>query len=190
MTRKICKIFGVFSIAFYILAFSNPILGQSSSSFCSESVIPSEMLKQVKSIFPGWRIKTVEDLEPNHQIMWRENRFLDCPGIVKGNFQGTHNLGFGIMLVQDLHEGKGFKVIVMTQPGRNAKPKLTVLRDEKDLDPERFVIYQAPKGNYSDPDNKEKINIQYDGIYLEDLEMGSTLFFWKDKHFEKWVVVR
>jgi len=191
MKEKLRKTLGrLIMIIVGLVTASGPVWGQSSTSLCSESVIPAGMLKMVKAKYPGWRIKTVEDLEPNHQIMWRENRFLDCPGIVKGNFQGTSTKGLGLMLIKDLQEAKGFKIIVISATGNKGHFQLTLLKDEKEQDPERYVIYLAPKGNYSNYDNKQQIEIPFDGIYLEDLEMGSSLYYWKINRFEKWEVVR
>jgi len=181
---------GILLLGLFLSSGLLPSYGQNPESFCSERRFPPEIGKMVLDKFPGWRVKTNEDLDPNHQLLWQQNRFMECPGISRGHFTGFKEEDFGLMLIPDRPDRKGFKILVISFRGKARHPVLFVLREESNQDQERFVVYQAPKGKYSDFRLKNEIELLREGIAVEDLEMGSSLYYWNKNRFERLDLVR
>ena len=191
MNKRASKLTGSFFAAACILFIGQyNSFGQNSGSFCSERFLPKKGVVLLREKFRDWRIKTVEDMEPAHQALWQQNRFMDCPGLAKGHFTGTASEEIGLLLVPRQTEKKGFKVVVLAQKPGGSGMELISIKSESMQDQERFVVYMAPAGLYSNYNKTKEVELQSDGIYLEDLEMGSTLVYWKNSRFETLEMVR
>jgi hypothetical protein len=161
---------------------------QQSSSTCAPTVLPPDVSEWLKNHLSGWRIKTTQDLEAYHQKLWNENRPNQCPGIAQGHFTNATEGEFALLLVPESTEKKGYKVLAFIKPkGMRARaPK--IVEYEKDENSERVVLYPTPPGLYKDPENTRRARIPSDGIVIEEMEAGATLYFWRNNRFERLII--
>jgi hypothetical protein len=162
--------------------------GQQSLSTCAPTVLPPDVSEWLKNHLAGWRIKTTEDLEAYHQKLWNENRPNQCPGIAPGHFASATEEEFALLLIPESAERRGYKVFAFIQPKGTRARAPRIVEDDKDQSSERVVLYPTPPGLYKDPENTRRVRIPRDGIVLEEMEAGGTLYFWRSSRFERLII--
>jgi hypothetical protein len=174
-------------IAMSLLLFflSMPAWSQQPSHDCA---VPPEISKWLESHFPKWRVKSEEDLEAYHQKLWRENRPNACPGIAEGHFVALGEKALALLLVPSIPSNTGYKVVVLAKPRGKPYSAASVIDDGKGEISGRVVIYRAPPGVYEAVESTRRVQIKLDGIVVEAMEAGATLYFWRTGHFEHIII--
>ena len=170
-----------FPLLFLLLA--GVASGQQRSSNCAPSVLPADLSDALKSQFPGWRIKTTDDLASYHQKLWAESKPKACPGIASGHFLNPTKQTFALLLVPDTPGKNGYKVVVFARSDGKPGVTPTVIEEAKDHSSARVVIYRVPPGLYKDPENTRRVRIRLDGIQVEEMEAAASLYFWRNGYF-------
>lgn len=152
-----------------------------------DCVVPADISEWLKSHFPHSRVKSTEDLEAYHQKLWQENRPNACPGIAEGNFLAPSEKTFALLLVPEVPSNTGYKVVVLSKP-RGKTYSASVIDDGKDELSERVVIYRVPPGTYKEPENTRRVQIKLDGVVVEAMEAGATLYLWRNGRFDHMVI--
>ncbi len=170
-------------VAFFLL--TTVASAQRTSPKCAVTTLPPEISEIVKSKFVGWRIKDTEDLEPYLRQLWKKSKQDTCPGIASGHFLVQAKRTSAVLLVPKIPDEKGYKVIVFAESDDKLQsPKAVSILDVKDQDGEDIVIYRLPPGAYTSPENDNRIRIRLDGLQVERMEVTTTVYFWRNNHFE------
>jgi len=170
---------------FFLLLTARAAFAEQSSPICAISVLPAGISEIVKSNFVGWRIKKTEDLDPYLQELWKKSKPNRCPGITSGHFLDMAKRTFAVLLVPETPDQKGYKVVVFAEPdGKLQTTQAIIVVDVKDQGGEDIVIYRLPPGVYSPPENDNRIRSHLDGLQVERMEVTTTVYFWRNNHFE------
>jgi hypothetical protein len=171
-----------------LLLLPMPASSQQYPSVCAPTILPADVSEWLKNHLPSWRIKTTEDLEDYHRRLWKKNQPDACPGIASGHFSADGAKEFTLLLVPKNSTKNGYKVIAFTKP--KDKPAVTprVIEDEHDQNSKRVVIYRVSPGLYKDPENARRVRIERDGIVVEAMEAGASLYFWRKGRLEHLII--
>lgn len=159
-------------------------LAQQSTSNCDRRDLPVDVSGVLKTQFAGWRVKTIEDLDAYERKLWTHSKLKQCPGIAIGHFFNPTDQAVALLLVPEHRGSNGFKVVVFSKLKGKLGVASTVIEESKDQLSTRIVIYRVPPGLYKDPENTRKVRITLDGIQVEEMEAGSSVYFWRNGRFE------
>ncbi len=162
--------------------------GEPRSPNCGPAGLPADVARSIIAGFPGWRIKRQEEFDPYEQTLWTKSKGSECPGIAAGHFVHSKATDFAVLLVPGIPDRRGYKVVVFAKPNGTPAVTPTVIEDDKDESSARVVIYRVPPGRYEEPENTRRVRIRRDGIVVEAMEAGASLYFWRGGRFEQLII--
>src|SRR5690348_7831787 len=98
------------AVSIFLLLLPIAASSQRRHADCAPIVIPVQISEWLKSHFPHWRIKSMDDLEAYHRKLWQENRPNACPGFAEGHFLASGEKTFALVLVPEVPSNTGYKV--------------------------------------------------------------------------------
>jgi hypothetical protein len=143
---------------------------QQGPSICQDR-LPEKLRSEITKKFPSSKIEGTSDLAPEYREMWVKAHSSDCPGVAVGKYKGGGRSLFAVLLVSTDPDKPGAKLLVV-DPASGS----------------RNVIYTLPPGAYADPEGGQKVRIPYDGVVLEQLEVGSILYYYRAGSFHKLIL--
>ena len=146
---------------------------------------PSFIIEELNKSFPDWRVKRAGDLDSGHQDLWAKANPSESPGNVAGRFQDNKTTGYVLLLVPAKGDRKDYLVVLFSKFSNGLELKSFQIAAEKNQVLERVVIKKIPKGTYFGNDDETKIKLKYDGIQVEDLEVGSVIYYWSNGLFKR-----
>jgi hypothetical protein len=142
---------------------------------------PQGILSEIAHQFPGWRVKTFEDLTGDHRTFWDGNHRGCCPGVLKGHFIKRDRDEYAAPLIP-VNGVDGYKVVIGFK--KNSKYKCLKFVDEK-WDSKGTILGIVPKGSgVSEIEGKRHAVLKNDGLEVGDIGAGSQVYFWKHGHFD------
>jgi len=179
------KSFRLALLLFLFLLTTKVAFAEQGSSVCAINVLPGNLSEIVQTQFVGWRIKQTEDLESHLRQLWMKSKGNRCPGIASGHFLKMDKRTFAVLLVPEAPDQKGYKVVVFAEPdGKLQASQAIMVADVKDQSGEDIAIYRVPPGVYSSPENDNRIRSHLDGLQVERMEVTTTVYFWRNNHFD------
>jgi hypothetical protein len=151
---------------------------------CEGTPLPPTATRLLKSSFPGWRVKTLADLEPYYRRLWTKHHPADCPGVAAGHFESRGSLSYAVILVPPGVRSMGFKVVVLTESQDHRRFRERVVLDDHESDSSRHVVARVPPGRYCDAEGLNCINSSLDAFNLEYLESGILLYYFDRATFK------
>jgi hypothetical protein len=172
------------SLALLLILSCTSSVAESRPASCDTTVLPHGISDLLNSRFEGWRIRTVEDMEPYDRQLWTKSEADPCPGITSGRFLSSTKQTFAVLLVPAKPDHKGYKIIAFDEAdGRGVFTPIIVLEDTTQSAVD-LAIFRLPPGLYTDPDRSHRVRIQLDGLQVERMEVSTTLYFWRAGRFE------
>jgi hypothetical protein len=154
---------------------------------CDNTPLPEEIRKLLAQKFPAWRTLQLSDLHPEKQQLWLDGEHRnECPGITVGHFEATTRLSYAVVLIPRDTDKITFKVVVVGD-GKQRPFKLTML-EEPEYIVNYNVIYRVAPGKYSDVGQTQSVQLSLDGLMMRQLDVGTTLFYWKDGHYRRLII--
>jgi len=150
---------------------------------CGHGRLPIGVLQSLRTQFAGWRIKTFDDLEPYHRQLWTETRGNECPGIAVGRFLMDSVDVVCLLLVRDQPGKRGYKIVAFSPRRDKSRPRVLVVEDEPSGNAAGVVLCRVAPGILSGVETTQPVRLVLDGLQVEELEVGSTLYYWKDGRF-------
>jgi hypothetical protein len=165
---------------------SVPTSDAQSSTPCGEVVLPAPISELLKGKFAQWRPKRVLDMEPADQQLWLKGpNGKACPGIVIGHFENPDSFSYAFLLVPRSDANGGHKIVVFS---RDANKDVYTWRLLDHADGQTYsglVISKAEPGKYEDWEGKKSIRLRLDALYLEWMEKGAQIFYWRAGRYQK-----
>jgi len=149
--------------------------GNAQDSPCDVARLPYSIRQNLEKNFSGWRVYVLTDLSKEYVEMWLKAHPRECPGIAAAYSRSEHTISYAILLIP-VH-GSGYKLVVFDNP-ESSKIHVTLLQKTNKSTPTPSVIYKVPPGRYSDPERAHRKNIRTEGFVMEQLEVGSILYYW------------
>ncbi len=154
---------------------------------CAQIALPSGVQKALRTKFPGWKIESVSDLHPHYRDLWLKAHPSQCPGIAIGHFQNKAEFSYAVLLVPTDKNTHGYKLVVVSgDPQGRYEPK--ILESWRKPLTSDVVINRVPPGEYSDPEDDQRVRLTLDSIHFEQMEVGGALFFWRGGRYRKLIV--
>jgi hypothetical protein len=158
----------------------------SQSSECESQRPPKHVELVLKNNFPAWRIQQPSDLPPEYVELWKKAHPGECPGVANGHFSSSTHLSCAVLLVP-LGEGQGYRLLIFDNiNSHGTRFHLVEKIDLRTSTPD--VIYRVPPGLYSDAQKTRRVRVHRDGLILEQLEVGSILYYREEGRFRKLII--
>ncbi len=151
------------------------------SSLCQVGGLPSFIQGSLIHDYPKWRIQAPDDLSPHVRERWEAEKPSQCPGIAKGQFEGTQKLLYAVLLVPIDRNAVGYILLVST--GKNSESSNAMkIDDSKDAKPSNLFIRGVRIGRFIDTASKKKFHVEaQQGILFVDAgesEYEADIYFW------------
>jgi hypothetical protein len=168
-----------------VLCVASPAFAHAASGECNTRALPAGISRLLDSEFKGFRVQTLEDLDPYDRDLWTKSKLQACPGIATGRFLSADVENFALLLVPKASTLKGYEVVVFASSGReqNSQFRPLVVEREKEQSASNLVIYGLAPGVYADPEHVHRIQLRLDGLQLEKMEVSTTIYFWQGGYF-------
>ncbi len=155
---------------------------------CDPSSVPKAVRQALTATFPSWRVMRTADLEdPYHRELWLKAHAKECPGIAIGRFATRVAHSFAVLLIPTDPGKPGYKLVVFstTQQGRVR----AVVMEEVDYPIARSqVISRLPPGRYFNAERTRSVRLTLDGILIEQMEVGASLYYWSGGAYQRLAV--
>jgi hypothetical protein len=161
--------------------------GQQVSSACRQDGLSEKVQGEIAERFPNTKIEDISDLASEYRAMWLKAHASECPGIATGRYKGG-NVDLFAILVLSTDRGKPGVKLLLVNPAARVGERVKVLDTVQIPTSTPNVIYTLPPGVYSDAEGTEKVRIPYDGVVLEQLEVGSILYYYRNGALKKLIL--
>ncbi len=156
------------------------------ASPCDAATLPAPISELLKSKFAQWRPKQVSDMEADDQQLWLKGpNAKGCPGIAIGHFESADSLSYALLLVPQSNPSGGHKIVVFSKDATNDVYTSRLLDHAETHSYSGLVISKAEPGKYEDWEGKKSIRIKLDGLYVEWMEKGAQLYYWRVGRYQK-----
>jgi hypothetical protein len=124
-------------------------------------------------------------MDADDQQLWSKAHEKECPGIAIGHFQDANGFSYAALLVPRSEPSGGYKLVVFSK-GSNGDVYTWKLLDHADGQTySGLVISKAEPGKYSYFERTKSIQTKLDGVYVEWMEKGAQLYYWRAGHYQK-----
>src|SRR5262249_24313599 len=133
---------------------------------CDSITLPQAIKSTLAQEFAGWNTVTPDVLtSPDDRRIWHENYNSECPGIIKGHFNGQRT-GYVINLVRG--SGKTLEQQIVFFAPTNQGFRRTVL-DPPSHVATVSVIRKFSPGMYKSPDSGRSVKVEFDTIGISEI---------------------
>ena len=150
---------------------------------CSPQQLPEPVRAILESQFPNWRYATLSDLNDYYRNKWTESSPTECPGVVIGHLHSARSFSYAFLLVPRQGKAEKYKLIVVRRSGENGYVVDEVVTYEAPY--HNSVISKAPPREYTDQEKGTKISLLLDGIIVEELGAGASLYYWHQAKYKE-----
>lgn len=134
----------------------------------------------------GGHVLSVVDLPDDDQKLWLARRKDLCPGLARGNFDGSGHESLVVAIVRPAQENGAYEELVFIRQlqGRYTMTRLTAPTHV--VSP--LVIWSVPPSSYHSPYLDSTIVTTTDSFIYEKIEASSTLYFYKGGRFRTFLL--
>jgi hypothetical protein len=163
-----------------------PMSAAQDSSPCDITALPAPISELLKGKFAQWRPKQVSDMEADEQQLWLKGpNGKACPGIAIGHFESADSLSYAFLLVPRSDANGGHKIVVFSKETVKDDYTSRLLAHAETQTYSGLVISKAEPGKYKDWESKKSIQIKLDALYVEWMEKGAQLYYWRVGRYQK-----
>jgi hypothetical protein len=138
------------------------------------TLLPKALTGVLRDNYPGWRVLELSDLAEDDRKIWEQARGKVCPGVARGNFDGSGESQHAVLLLN--RKARSAVLVVHAAKGKNGSYRLSKMLEGESSRPP--VIHRQPPGKYyRAEDTRSPIDIKTDVIYLESIEAGATVLY-------------
>ena len=167
-----------------LIAFS--AISANSTDPCTNTRFPKKVLNLIVRKYPRWRILRLFDLPEPHQHKWLGGDYAtNCPGIASGHFLSSTESSFVFSLVPRNKKTEGYRLVVVSKDRVKEGQYAGTVIDQANEPVNPQIVYTVPPGKYSDQSGTETVELALDGIQVEEMEKGASLFFWRDGQYRR-----
>jgi hypothetical protein len=170
--------------AFLVLPGVFVLRAQETAQACSDSTLPEGVRAALASQYGDWRIQATRDLEAQYQKAWVKKRPAACPGIASGQFEGRAALSYAVLLIPREKGKQGYRLVVFDPSGKDSFSS-AVLEQSDNYIPSDSGIFRVDPGLQFDEEKFSTFKLKSDGIYLETLDKGGFIYYWKHGRYQR-----
>src|SRR5512138_3491032 len=149
------------------------------------SQLPVQLVRHLKDSHPKSRIVSLGSLEPYHQGLYRKENVGLCPGVARGDFFGTGQESFAIVLVEGRRPEAVYRLIAVRPDGKNGWTSDVLQEVKGDSAP---AVFAEGPGHYESISDDTEVTSSHPVIHLVGYESWGIIFSWNGTGFEKvWV---
>lgn len=169
-------------------AAERPTMTEGPTSLCAPASLPKNIRDTLTTKFADMKIQASTSLGPGALKRWQSEKPLRCPGIARGEFVGTKEPSYAVLLVPRTLKGNGYKLLSFSRmPGKTLYSSAALEESDKDVS-SNFFIRAAALNRFFDEQSRRKFHSRTkDGILLVDSgndEYEANIFFWTIKEFK------
>jgi hypothetical protein len=179
------KIQSSYAVAGLLILISASSLKAQTSQSCDMTNIPAPVTHDLITEFPRWKVKQISDLDAENQQLWLKAHGTDCPGIAIGHFESTERLGYAILIVPKSEPTGGYKLLIFRKRQTSDSYSWKQLDHVDGAAYSGLVISKAEPGKYADFGATRSVQTKLDGIYVEWIEKGASLYYWSVGQYHK-----
>lgn len=150
-----------------------------SGGVAHSSCLPPQVANLLHSNYSDMKIVELQDLEADDQQILKDAHKQECPGVARGNFDGT-GLSYAVTMFSESPELRQMLVVV-GYGSSNGHPKLRVLAGPEHV-ARLSIVRRLPPGNLESPEGV-KARADYDAIVYEALEAGVLVYYFSGGKF-------
>ena len=144
-----------------------------------DATFPKDLQSEIASKYPGRKIVTLPDLDPDDQNFFQKEHSNSCPGLIKVDFYGDGKPTFALVLISKQNS----ELVVAHQVGETWK---TVVLGTGG--PSAPVVWSLPPGEYTSVDGDKKIRATKPVIVFVKYESWGILYSWTGNGVRKiWI---
>jgi hypothetical protein len=167
-----------------ILAMAPPVRAQEPGQACQESALPEGVRAALASQYAAWRVQTAADLQLEYQKQWMTKRPAACPGIASGHFAGKSAVSYAVLLIPREKGKQGYRLVVFDPAAKGAFSPV-VLEQSDAYIPTGSGIYRIDPGLQFNEEKFSTFKLKTDGLYLETLDQGGFIYYWKHGRYQR-----
>jgi hypothetical protein len=172
---------------FLVLAMGERSSVSRASDECETVNIPPEVSVVLERSFSRWRIEKTSDLEPSNRETWTKKYPGLCPGFVAGHFQRLDSVAYAFLLLPADKTMKGYRVVAILESAKGRWHPIVIEKSDQTT-PTSAVIGLAKPGEYREAEGSQKVFIQTDAIFSEDIGVGVLIYYWRGDRFRSLVI--
>lgn len=158
-------------------------------ALCKPDVLPRVLGEQLKSEFASWRILEASDLNRHVAQRWNAEKPLRSPGLAVGQFDGTTEPSYAILLVSKASPKTSYKVLIFTQKPSQTSYESQVLDQSDDGGADSQFIRSVEIKAFFDEDSKKKFKVNAREallvVFASEREYQADVFFRTDKRYQR-----
>jgi len=125
-------------------------------------------------------------MEADDQHIWLKGpNGKGCPGIATGHFENADSLAYALLLVPQSNPNGGHKIMVFSKDATKDAYAWRLLDHAEGQTYSGLVISKAKPGKYEGWEGKKSIQIRLDALYVEWIEKGAQLYYWRAGRYQK-----
>jgi hypothetical protein len=125
-------------------------------------------------------------MDADDQQLWLKGRHgKECPAIAIGHFESADSLSYALLLVPQSNARGGHKIMVFSKDAAKGVYAWRLLDHAEGQTYSGLVISKAEPGKYEDWEGKKTIQLRLDGLYVEWMEKGAQLYYWRAGRYHK-----
>lgn len=158
--------------------------GQGSGQACRDSALPDGVRAALASQFAEWHVQTTADLQADYLKQWMAKRPSACPGIASGQFAGKSAVSYAVLLIPREKGKQGYR-LVMFDPAAKGAFSQALLEQSDAYIPTGSGIYKIDPGLQFNEEKFSTFKLKTDGLYLETLDQGGFIYYWKHGRYQR-----
>ena len=170
------------SIVLY-LATGSASVAEGRHEACDSAQLPEGVRATLESHFAQWRYETTSDLNDYYRDGWMKSSPTKCPGMVVGHINDAKVLSYAFLLLPRQGKAEKFKLIVIKRAEKGGYVVDEVASYESQY--HYSVISKAGPKQYKDQEKDTRITLVLDGIIVEELGAGASLYYWRGGKYKE-----
>ena len=146
------------------------------------ALLPAEAKAKLEAAYSGWNVLEHDQLYPHQHEIWGAR----CPGVAVGQFRGTGEVGYAVVIVRQTKDIKQAKLLLIEK--QKTSYAIQLLREQNEV-PSYPVVHKEPPGVYREfYDRESTTKVTNDVFVYEHLEATATLFYYKDGKYQELLI--
>ena len=161
------------ALAGTILAAGSGCFAIAANDSC-ESTLPSALRSEITRHFKEWDLVRVSDLDEEDQALWSKAHGSACPGLAAGNFSGSYQLQFAVLLRKPRPSQR--IQLLFAEEDKSGRFRIRSLLRQR-VDRLSVVFATTRKGLARQTNDRLPSRFTNDVIVLETIEAGATGYY-------------
>lgn len=161
------------------LIFALAVVGNVGPPGVCDLTLPAEVRAHLdREKEAGWRVVTERDLAADDAAIWMQLHGEKCPGIVRGDFEGSDDTSFVVSLIRAKPSGSHEQKLLLLRHRSGGLAVTVVVPPTVVVNP--LVLWKRAPGSYRGVYEHRAIAIATESFVFEKLEAAATQYYIRD----------